>query len=196
MKRFCAALPAIASLVFIATAGRADDSKAEKPAKTKEVKAGKIMLTVPETWKQKPQANRMRLAEFEVPASDGDKEPGEFVVFYFEGGAGPVDANVERWVGQFEKDGRKEKIISGESPQGKYTLVDLTGVYNKSIGPPIQKKSKRLEGWRVLNVMLQTDSGDYFLKLDGPKETIAAAEKAFRASFGAKKETEKERQAE
>src|SRR5262245_33688037 len=184
-------------LVLLAIAARADDAKAEKgAAKTKEVKAGKITLAVPASWEQKPQGNRMRLAELEVPAAEGDREPGEFVVFYFEGGAGGVEANVKRWVDQFERDGRKEKIVSGESPQGKYTLVDLTGTYNKSIGPPIQKKSKRLEDWRGLNVMLQTESGDYFLKLDGPEKTVAAVEKEFRTSFGGKKENEKERKVE
>ena len=34
--------------------------------------------------------------------------------------------------------------------------------------------------------------GRYFLKLDGPAKTIAAVENDFRASFGGKKETEKE----
>ena len=196
MQFYFAALT-VTSLVVSTSAALADDSKTEKSvAKTKEVRAGKITLTVPQSWEQKPQGNRMRLAEFEVPAAEGDTELGEFVVFHFENGAGSVAANIQRWVNQFDKEGRKEKIVSGESPQGKYTLVDLTGTYNKSIGPPIQKKSKRLEDWRVLNVMLQTDSGDYFLKLDGPKKTIGAVEKEFRASFGGKKETEKERKAE
>jgi len=197
VKRFFAAVLTISFIFLLAAAARADDAKSEKgAAKTKQVKAGKITLNVPASWEQKPQGNRLRLAEFEVPATGDDTEPGEFAVFYFDGGAGTVDANVKRWVDQFDKEGRKEKIVSGESPQGKYTLVDLTGAYNKSIGPPIQKKSKRLEDWRVLNVMLQTDSGDYFLKLDGPKKTIAAVEKEFRASFGGKKETEKERKLE
>jgi gluconolactonase len=197
VKRFCAAVLTISFIFLLTTAGRADDAKTEKGTeKTKQVKAGKITLTVPQSWEQKPQGNRMRLAEFEVPAAEADTELGEFVVFHFENGAGGVAANIQRWVDQFDKEGRKEKIVSGESPQGKYALVDLTGTYNKSIGPPIQKKSKRLEDWRVLNVMLQTDSGDYFLKLDGPQKTIAAVEKEFRASFGGKKETEKERKVE
>ena len=57
--------------------------------------------------------------------------------------------------------------------QGKYTLVDLSGTYNKSIGGPFAKKEKTLPGWRVLNVMIETDAGSYFIKLDGPQKTIA-----------------------
>jgi gluconolactonase len=107
-----------------------------------------------------------------------------------------VDANIERWVGQFEEDGRKVRVLAGESSQGKYTLVDLSGAYNKPIGPPFARKSKRQAGWRVLNVMLETDRGPYFIKLDGPAKTIAAVETEFRAAFGGKKEREKERKGE
>lgn len=185
-----------AAIVLLVTAGAclADDAKADKPApKTKKVEAGKITITVPESWKRKD-STQMRLAQFDVPAADGDKEPGEFVVFYFgPQGAGGLDANIERWVGQLEEEGRRVKIVSGESELGKYTLVDLTGTYNKSIGPPIAKKTKRLPEWRVLNVMIETKSGPYFLKLDGPETTIAGVEKEFRASFGAKQDAEKER---
>jgi gluconolactonase len=194
VKRF---LYAHAALVLSLTAiGLADDSdKADKPAaKTRKVEANDISLTVPESWKQKPQVREPRIVEFEVPPVGDDKEAGEFVVFYFgERGAGGVEANVERWIGQFEEDGRKVKTVTGESSNGKYTLVDLTGAYNKSIGPPIAGKKKRLPGWRVLNAAIETDNGPYYLKLDGPEKTIAAIENEFRAAFGGKKESEKER---
>lgn len=185
----------MASLVVLLTAsGWAEEpAKADKPAaKTKKVEAGGITLTVPEGWKQKPQVREPRVAELAVPPSGDDKEPGEYAVFFFgKGGAGGVQANVERWVNQIEAEGRKVKIVTGESTLGKYTLVDLTGTYNKSIGPPIAGNKKRLPGWRVINVFVESESGPYFLKFDGPEKTIAAVENDFRASFGGKKETEK-----
>jgi hypothetical protein len=189
-----------APLLFGLTFGlRADEpAKQEKPAaKTKKVKARDLALNVPESWKQKTQSSEMRVAELEVPPAGDDKEPGEFVVFWFgEKGAGGVQANIQRWIGQLEEEGRKVKIVTGEATGGKYTLVDLTGTYNKSIGPPIAKKSKRFPGWRVLNVFIETDAGPYFLKLDGPEKTIAAVENDFRASFGGKKESETEKKPE
>jgi hypothetical protein len=185
------------ALLLSATAfGFADDAdKADKPAaKTKKVEAKDIALNVPENWKQKPQVRDPRIVEFEVPPAGDDKEAGEFVVFYFgERGAGGVEANVERWIGQFEEEGRKVKAVTGESTAGKYTFVDLTGTYNKSIGPPVAGKKKRLPGWRVLNAAIETDAGPYYLKLDGPEKTVAAIENEFRAAFGGKKESEKER---
>jgi gluconolactonase len=187
-------------LLFVLTVPlRADEPvKQEKPAtKTKKIKARDLSLTVPESWKPKTQSSEMRVAELEVPAAGDDKEPGEFVVFWFgERGAGGVQANIQRWINQLEEEGRKVKIVSGEATGGKYTLVDLTGTYNKSIGPPIAKKSKRLPGWRVLNVFIETDAGPYFLKLDGPEKTIAAVENEFRATFGGKKDSEKDQKPE
>ena len=187
------------SILFVLTLSGlgGEPQKAEKPStKTKKVEAQDIVLNVPEAWKQKPQVRDPRVVEFEVPPAEEDKDSGEFVVFYFgKQGAGGVQANIDRWIGQLEEEGRKVRIATGESTDGKYTLVDLTGTYNKSIGPPIKKNTKRLPGWRVLNAVIETEAGPYFLKLDGPEKLVAAVEDDFRAVFGGKKETEKERKA-
>jgi gluconolactonase len=193
--QFGAIAPSLLILILLgATVSSADDQPA---AKTKEVKARDMTLVVPEGWKSKPQVREPRVAEFEIPATEEGKEKGEFVVFYFgKQGAGGVQANIERWVGQFEAEGRMVKTLTGESAEGKYTLVDLTGTYKKPIGPPIMRQSKSMPGWRVLNVVVETKAGPYFLKIDGPEKLIAAIEADFRNSFGGKKETEKEQKAE
>lgn len=173
----------------------ADDQKAD--AKTTKITAGDITLTVPETWKKKEKSSQLRVAEIDVPAAKEDKDNGELVVFYFgAGGAGGIDANVARWIGQFEEEGRKVRSFTGKSDQGKYTLVDLTGTYKKPIGPPIQMKSEPKAGWRMIGVILETGKGPYFLKLDGPAKTIAAVEADYRKSFGgdAKSETERKKE--
>jgi gluconolactonase len=198
VNRFLVAASTTTLFSLLTTCAWADEpAKAEKPAaKTKKVEARDITLNIPEGWKQKPQASQMRVAEFEVPPAGDDKEPGEFAVFFFgKEGAGGVQANIQRWIGQLDAEGRKVRIVTGESTLGKYTLVDLTGTYNKSIGPPIAGNKKRLPGWRVINVFIETESGPYFLKLDGPQKTIAGVENDLRASFGGKKESEKEQAA-
>ena len=195
----CGSLMTAFAFAF-ATMGPADEQAKpdKKPAtKTKSVDAGDIKLNVPESWKQNSKVREPRIAEFEVPATGDEKEPGEFAVFFFgKQGAGSVKDNVKRWVGQVEEKERKVRVVSGESTNGKYTLVDLSGTYNKSIGPPIARKTKPLPGWRVVNVLLETSAGDYFLKLDGPAKTIAVVEDDFRAAFGGKKDSEKEQKAE
>ena len=198
VKHFLSAAVTTTLFLLLTTCGWTDEpAKADKPAvKAKKVEVRDITLSIPEGWKQKPAASQMRVAEFEVPPAGDDKEPGEYAVFFFgKGGAGGLQANIDRWVGQIEPEGRKVKIVAGESTLGKYTLVDLTGAYNKAIGPPIAGNKKRLPGWRVINVFIETEAGPYFLKLDGSAKTIASVENEFRASFGGKKETEKEQAA-
>src|SRR5262249_22933441 len=78
------------------------DAPSKQPVETREVKAGDLTLHIPETWKKREPKSNTRLAEYEVPAVKGDKESGEFVVFYFSGQGGSVDDNVKRWIGQFE----------------------------------------------------------------------------------------------
>lgn len=166
-------------------------------AKTTEVEVKGIKLTVPEGWKQKD-VTGFRAAQFEIPAAEGDKDAGELVVFHFgPNGGGGVQANIDRWVKQFDAEERKLKISDGESKQGKYTLVELTGTWNKSIGPPVAMKTVKMPGARFIGVILHSEkSGDFFLRLTGPDKTVATTAKAYRASFGADAEKEKERKEE
>ncbi len=166
-------------------------------AKTSEVKVRDIKLKVPEGWKQKD-VTGFRAAQFDIPAVEGDKEGGELVVFHFgPNGGGGVQANIDRWVKQFDAEERKQKIFDGESTQGKYTLVELSGTWNKSIGPPVAMKTVKMPGARFVGVILHSEKGgDFFLRFTGPEKTVTATVKAFRESFGADAEKEKERQAE
>ena len=68
-----------------------------------------IRWTVPAGWGAHP-PRQMRVATYLVPAASGDAEGGECAVFYFGNDqGGGVDANIERWVAQFEdaKEGGK-----------------------------------------------------------------------------------------
>lgn len=184
--RWLAALMCSVSLVLGGIA-RADD-------KTKEVEAGSLKLTVPEGWKFSKPSSRLRVAQAEIPAVEGDKIPAELVITHFgTGGAGGVEANVARWKGQFEEQGRKMKVFEGTSPNGKYVLVELEGTWKKPVGPPIQMKTERLENARGLFVMLMNEeNGAYFFRLGGPDKTVASTNEALRKSFGAKISEEKE----
>lgn len=160
--------------------------------KTREVKTKSLTLQIPESWKQQRPATSMRAAQFEIPAAKGDKDPGELVFFYFPGGAGGVKGNLERWINQFDEKGRKVKLTKGKSTQGTYYVADVTGAYNKSIGPPRLRKSKLVPGSKMLAVVLEAKDGTYkdFIKLTGPEKTITSVAKQFRASFGGNAKTE------
>ena len=170
------------------------DRKAEKKAEeTVDVKIGELDLNLPKSWKQSDATRPMRLATFEVPAAEGDKEKPEFVVSSFAGGGGGVDANISRWVGQFAPEGRKAVVVQGKAGENDYFIANLSGTYMKSAGGPFGGKTTPTPGQRVINVFLNLEGkAVYFLKLTGPDAAVAAQLDAIRASFGGKAESEKE----
>jgi gluconolactonase len=162
-------------------------------AGTRETKAGTLALKVPEAWKEVGPDGKMRANQFQIPAAAGDAEAGELVVYYFgPGGAGGLAANINRWIGQFDAEGRKVKLTRGKGEKWQYTLADVAGTYQKPVGPPVQGKSKPSPGWRMLAAVLETPEGPYFLKLTGPEKTASGAATAFRAAFGANAKDETE----
>jgi gluconolactonase len=165
---------------------------ADAPA-TKTIKAGELSLTVPEAWEKQPVRSQFRKAQMKVPDVAGDKDETDFVVYYFDGGGGGIDPNVQRWVGSFLPTGRKLKVTSGKSSQGDYVFVDLQGTWKKPIGPMVQQKTEEMPNSRALSVILTTKEGNYYLRLTGPEKTVSANADAFRATFGADAKTEKDR---
>jgi len=162
----------------------------DKEVEVVEVKAQNITLSVPTTWKKEEPSNNLRLAQFSIPAVEGDNDSAELVVFPPFGGS--IRANVDRWIAQFESEGRKLKMSQGVCEQGDYVLVDLTGTYKKPDGPPFRRKTIAAPGYRMLATILTAKGGgNYFLKVTGPEKTVKAAVDAFRTSFGADADKEK-----
>ena len=128
----------------------------------------------------------MRLTQFRVPAAQGDREDAELIVFNFGDGGGGVEANIRRWIDQFQPAGRKVRTVSGNSTQGKYYLADVSGTYNRPDGPPFLRRTKPVSDFRSYSVILLVENkGVYFLKLIGPRKTVSDSITQFRASFGA-----------
>lgn len=158
---------------------------------TKEVEVKAIKLQIPESWKQEPASSRLRLAQFAIQPAE-DEEKAELVVYSFGGGGGGIAANVTRWVNQFEAEGREVKVTQGKSAVGEYVLVDISGTYNKPVGPPIRQQTERAPNSRMLAAIIAVpDEGNYFLKLTGGKETVGKQVENFRNSFKADKDSEK-----
>ena len=155
------------------------------------VKLRDLSLSIPADWKTTPSASRMRLATYRVPAADGDELDTDYVVFPPMGGS--TQANVERWIGQFQGADKKITLTQGKTVEGTYVLADIEGTYNMPIGPPIMRKSKAVPNCRMLAAIFTVkNGGSYYLKMAGPKATVDAAAEGFRSSFNAdtKNETE------
>ncbi|HEX5444854.1 MAG TPA: hypothetical protein VFW87_13540, partial [Pirellulales bacterium] len=100
--------------------------------------------------------------------------------------------NIKRWYGQFRQpDGGstadqakvEQKTVAGQD----VTLVDVSGTYlDKPGGPFAGGKTVEREDYRMLAAIIETTqkgkkTGNYFIKLIGPRKTIAENQKAFDA---------------
>ena len=161
---------------------------ADEPAKaddTKAVKLKDLTLQLPRAWSESDIKNSMRLATYDIPAAAGDKEKGELAISTFPGGGGGIDANLARWVEQFDGKGRMTAIRKGKAGENEYYVADISGTYNKSVGPPILRKTQPAPGYRMLGVIVVLKNEEvYFLKLTGPDATVKAQADALRKTFG------------
>ena len=143
--------------------------------------AGGITWTVPGAWTE-GQGSAMRVATYEVPGAKG-AEPGQCAVFYFgPGQGGGVDANVQRWAGQFkEKPTPKQarRTVAGVP----VTRVDVAGTYLNPGGGMMQSQGEK-PGYRLLGAIVEAPEGNVFFKLTGPAATVGAAEAAFEGLVG------------
>lgn len=139
--------------------------------------AGGLSWTAPAGWKADA-ARPMRAATYKLPAAKGDPEDAECAVFYFgQGQGGGVDANVQRWVGQFE--GAKTPAPKKEkAPAGfDVTSLEVEGTYTGGGGPMGPKTSKA--GYKLLGAIVEGPEGAIFFKLTGPAKTVEAARADF-----------------
>lgn len=183
------------ALPILAVTVTAED--AAKPAapmpELVEVEIDDIKLSVPKAWRQEQPSNKLRLAQFAIREAEGDKEASEFVVSPPIGGT--REANVARWIDQFEKDGREVVMTTGKCAQGEYLYVELSGTYKRPIGPPFARKVEPVKDYRMHGMILSASKdgkplGNFYLKLVGPKNTIKANGDSVRASVGGDKSTE------
>ncbi len=137
----------------------------------------------PANWKSEAQ-RPMRLATYTIPHAPGDSENGECGVYYFgPGQGGSVQANLDRWIGQFlEADGKSSKSaakLEKRSVHGlKISTVDVSGAYTGMGGPMVQS-GKPVPGYRLLGAIVEGPQGSVFFKFTGPAKTVAQNQSAF-----------------
>lgn len=149
-----------------------------------DVELAGMKSTAPKSWKEEPPANTMRVTQFKLPKAEGDAEDAELAIFYFKGGSGGVEANLERQVKKFKPAGGTEKVEAKTEKikVGKIdaTFQDVKGVFLSKF-PPFAPNAKitEKENYRQLYVIFTTEGGDYYMTLLGPAKTVAAHEKEF-----------------
>ena len=142
-----------------------------------------LSFSAPANWKTRPNSSSMRVVEFVVPRAVGDADDGELVLYYFGGGGGNVEANVQRWLGQMQQPrGRASGDVARRETRTvnglKITMLDVSGTYVAEVRPGSQERHHK-PGYRMRTAVIETPRGPYFIKLVGPAKTIAAADQAF-----------------
>ncbi len=145
--------------------------------------AAGVSWSSPARWVAQGQ-RAMRAATYRVPPAAGDSEGGECAVFFFgRGQGGDVDANVKRWIGQFEQAGSPKtgrRTLNGM----QVTTIDVSGTYAGSGGPMGGGTPEKKPGYRLLGAIVQAPDGAVFFKFTGPEKTVAAAQSEFEAMLG------------
>jgi hypothetical protein len=178
----------VAALAYVAWNGssqRAQQQQAEAPAPEGMPPSGE-MGGMPSaeaqdpgiTW-EKPAAwtdqgpRSMRLATYSVPASGGAGTT-ECAVYYFgPGQGGGTDANLDRWVGEFENPGSPERS-SGTINGIRVSRVRVKGTYRAHAGMG-QDEAPAAANHELLGAIAEGPGGSVFFKLTGPASTVDAA---------------------
>lgn len=130
-------------------------------------------VSVPKEWEKGQPSGMMRMAQWVIPGPGGD---AELVVYRFKGGAGGVEANMERWKGQFTPpEGKSADDIAtlGEKTVGKLQLhtFDATGHYTAAMTPGAAEKHDNPD-YRMLAVIVEGSGDPLFFKATGPAKTL------------------------
>ena len=184
---------AFASALLAAAApavGQAPVADAPPEGRVFTIADGGFSLQAPAGWKRVQPKSGIVETEFAIPsegaAADGSPlQPGRMTVM---GAGGTVEANIDRWYGQFtQPDGSETKAKATtkklELAGCRVTLVDIPGTYKDAPGGPFAGGATvDRPDYRMLAAIIETPDrrGNYFIKFYGPAKTVAAHADGFR----------------
>jgi hypothetical protein len=144
------------------------------PATTEATTDPGVTWDRPASWTAQSE-RMMRLATYTVPGPGGAGE-AECAVFYFgPGQGGTVEANMERWIGEFETPAKPERS-SGSVNGVAVARVRVMGTYRAHAGGMGGKDDAPAAAHQELvGAIVQAPGGSVFFKLTGPAATVDAA---------------------
>jgi hypothetical protein len=143
---------------------------ADGPKQT--IEARGLSFQAPASWKSSPPSSQMRLAQLKVDPIEGDDYPAEMVVTAFPGGAGSVEANLERWQRMFkDKEGNPPRIES-KTIKGKNVDVIRAETAGHYTPPQFPRPEPDRADARFLGAIIMTDRVGYYIRMVGPNKTM------------------------
>ncbi len=147
-----------------------------------------LRWTVPAGWVTERTANRGPYrAKYRVPQIGDDKLNAEVLVTYLgKGKKARLDSHFTEWFGEFDGDPAKtaarQDFVVGAI---KVRTAEVAGTYKYAMGPKMGPKKRHAahiikRGWRGIAAGIKTPRrGNWWFKLVGPDDTVAAAKPAF-----------------
>lgn len=182
--RCVAGVAGVALAVALLAGGTARGQAVAEDARAFTIADGGFSLEAPEGWKRVQPKSGIVETEFAIPSAGAGLAPGRMTVM---GAGGSVQANIERWFGQFtQPDGSptKDKATTKTLKLAgcTVTLVDVAGTFKDMPGGPFAGgQAVERSDYRMLAAIVETpERGSYFLKFTGPAATVAAQADGFR----------------
>lgn len=143
-------------------------------AENTKLTVGEFDFTVTTPWTKGQNTGMMTKAVLQFPVEGGTPLDAKF--YDFGGPSGGIEANIQRWVGQFEgtPEVKKEEL---DFKGTKVIFLSVTGTYMDGM-PGGAKTSK--PDHTLLGAILAGTKSNVFIKFTGPKETVAKAHEDFK----------------
>ena len=144
-------------------------------ARGESVTVEEFTFAVPEGWKSVTPSSPMRKAQLEIARGP---EKAEVTFFHFGADQGGSAAdNVARWFNQFPGSEDKRKTETVQAGAVKITFATTEGTFSSGMpgGPTTQ-----MTGYALCGAILESASGNVFIKMTGPETVVKASVDAFR----------------
>jgi hypothetical protein len=139
--------------------------------------AAGLKWSTPQGWKNEG-SRPMRAATYSVPSAPGDHEAAECAAYFFgQGSGGSIQANIDRWKGQFQPANAKldKRTIHGLA----VTTIESAGDYTGMGGAMGQQAAAH--NYKLLGAIIEGPGGNVFVKFTGPAKTVEVNRKQFEA---------------
>lgn len=151
-------------------------------AEDETITVGEFTFSYGKPWVRQQAVSPMRAGQFLYDHADESLADTELVIFFFgAGGGGGVQANIDRWLGQFEgtpMSKTEEKEMGGR----KVILLTVKGTYLETApgaGPFSGAPKTPKSDYTMLAAILPSGQGDVFIKVTGPTRSVEAMRGAF-----------------
>jgi hypothetical protein len=142
-----------------------------------------MLANLPAGWKKVESSSSMRLAEISMERVKGDTADAVMAVFHFPGTGGDAASNILRWQNQMKgPNGEPGEKVAKTDTTRLYGITvittDITGIQLPSgmgMGP-----ASEVPDSRMIASVIETGVGNWFFKVTGPKNTVAAHQEKYR----------------